>query len=927
MRKKTVDLNKADELNIIESSDFLTEVIPLSNEESTINSNQSTIDDTIKTTNNESVFDQTHIDLVVHQQAHLTTTMEDVEQATYLDDDDNADRDLYLKTYSDQVSVPQGGDGEKMEEANISVVKQIIEPEVVSHEYYMSDSIEHEHRHEDSESEHHEFHSHIQIDYLQPDHFKDNQEVHSDIDEMEKEFVIPYQRNQEQTEHDESILNHTSIDDNSTTDDNDRKENSLYESQSRENIDLKVKNTILEQDNIEGNDVNTLLAGSLLSTTRTTGVEPTTYQVDSSTDQVFDNTQTVELPYTNNHLSDETNFAIRREMETDQIEEVESYQKVDSTTYDDSYILGHDGVQNDIENQIDIHGNLHQEVGDALHVYTAENVSDYQQQQFISPDSEISVDSIVETQPQYKEHELECDQHQEQHSEADSLVSSPNRPISPNYNIVSSTQHPNDEDEGGYVGDDTVVHYNDLVTMSKQSELDLLQQDQRNYADDQPYENSTLNGFSINQQLYSTIPTDDVAEMMMQRMQVMSTDIDVNNVTNIETISSCDGHHDIEQQQQQYFNGNTIFQTNELKDVDHSMNISTTSTNHHLHDSDSVYTNGFVANNVNGNSNFCLRTSENNEDDNQDENHQNNWDKTNNHYLSETAIDDIGFSNFYNKDKSSECIKTSHLTHSYPGEENDGRLPSDMMTTTPPPSATSNTPSKEMDNFSKFFIEKDQITQDVHHNSSQHCSPTEEVFDPLKSWGHPLGLPAPVPPITNHSKLHQQSTLTKRVRSADTGGKTLTTGDSNDSTLPPGPAVYLDAIWVPNYLVRVPQSLMVEFFIRIRAKLYILSGEALHPNIVESLILAKTKWNSDDVAYLCRCDANSPDASIMILPTDEPKEWIRWLETPCGRLDEQKGSDRLTANHFRLLPAANLCSTQFNAGDTAFECEGIRVEL
>nr|AAX30225.1 SJCHGC02133 protein [Schistosoma japonicum] len=31
-----------------------------------------------------------------------------------------------------------------------------------------------------------------------------------------------------------------------------------------------------------------------------------------------------------------------------------------------------------------------------------------------------------------------------------------------------------------------------------------------------------------------------------------------------------------------------------------------------------------------------------------------------------------------------------------------------------------------------------------------------------------------------------------------------------------------------------------------------------------------------DFAYLCRCDANSPDASIMILPTDEPKEWIRW---------------------------------------------------
>ncbi|VDP55025.1 unnamed protein product [Schistosoma curassoni] len=86
-------------------------------------------------------------------------------------------------------------------------------------------------------------------------------------------------------------------------------------------------------------------------------------------------------------------------------------------------------------------------------------------------------------------------------------------------------------------------------------------------------------------------------------------------------------------------------------------------------------------------------------------------------------------------------------------------------------------------------------------------------------------------------------------------------------------------------------------------------------------------FEANDVSYLCRCDANSPDASITILPTDEPKEWIRWLETPCGRLDEQKGSDRLKANHFHLLPAANLCSTQFNAGDTIFECEGLRVEL
>lgn len=135
-----------------------------------------------------------------------------------------------------------------------------------------------------------------------------------------------------------------------------------------------------------------------------------------------------------------------------------------------------------------------------------------------------------------------------------------------------------------------------------------------------------------------------------------------------------------------------------------------------------------------------------------DEIYQNQWNKSNNHYLSETAIDDMNFS----KDSESDYMKAAHTTHSCHEEEDEERSYM-IMTTTPPPSATSTTattttPSKDMENFGKFFIDKDQFLQDIRQNTSSHCSPTEEKFDPLKAWGHPLGLPAPVPPTTNHSK-------------------------------------------------------------------------------------------------------------------------------------------------------------------------------
>ncbi|CAH8643244.1 unnamed protein product [Schistosoma rodhaini] len=969
---KIIDSNKIEEVNIIGSSDFLTEVIALSDDKNNIHFSQpysyvpenhslrnddddndydeltkSSRTDVIKAVDNEPVYNQTHINLITDEQTYLTHGTEDEkeEQVTNLDNiqyhDDVIDHSFQPYNIQTHAHLDEESKEENLEKSSPELLTKYEEnyiPKFIKncyeqkHEQYLPDQ-----------------ETHIEMNYLQLDQHEQIEETNSDIDEMEKEFVIPYQQKQINTEYDESFLSHTNIDDNNmnddmTTDDYNRTMN-FHEIHLHQNIELEIENVSLKHDITNAQNDEMIPDYSLLSMTTNYPNDLTKYQVDSSTDQIINTNQSLEgFSYNNHHLSNETDFTIQRKVEASETDE-ESYQKVDSTTYEESHFISRHDIHNVVDSRVDINSDSYQEPDNSLHVDTETNVEGHHQQQFISPDSEISENSTTQMQQHHDERVQECEHQQdEQHSEADLLISSPNRSVSPNYNIVSSTQqHSNEEEDKDYVGDDIVVYHNDAVIMNKESEIDLHQDQhyQQFDVDEKLFKNSTLNGFSnysntVHQQqhFYPEIPTDDNAEAMMPRMtMIMSTDVDVNNHNNDEitndttTTTNGNSHVNLEQQ---YFNGNTIYQTNDnLNDIDHSMHIIPT-TNHHLQDSDSAYTNGY---NVvpNGNHFSNLKASDINEDENQDESHQNQWNKSNTRYLSETDIDDINFSNFCSKDSESEYMKAAHMTHSCHGDEDEEHSYM-IMTTTPPPSATSTTtttvtPSKDMENFGKFFVDKDQFLQDIHQNTSPHCSPTEETFDPLKSWGHPLGLPAPVPPMTIHSKLHQQTNLTKRVRSADTSGKTLTTGESNDSTLPPGPPVYLDVIWVPSYLVRVPQSLMVEFFIRVRAKLYILSGEALHPNIAEALITAKTKWNPDDVPYLCRCDANSPDASITILPTDEPKEWIRWLETPCGRLDEQKGSDRLKANNFHLLPAANLCSTQFNAGDTIFECEGLRVEL
>ncbi|KAF6779304.1 hypothetical protein AHF37_01464 [Paragonimus kellicotti] len=150
-------------------------------------------------------------------------------------------------------------------------------------------------------------------------------------------------------------------------------------------------------------------------------------------------------------------------------------------------------------------------------------------------------------------------------------------------------------------------------------------------------------------------------------------------------------------------------------------------------------------------------------------------------------------------------------------------------------------------------------------------SPLDQ-FDPVEAWGQPQGLPAPTLPTTgpkgSATKFNQPGrpaaagrlTTTSKLpgmtpdkdRRGATSRRTAPTNATAPPTLPPGPPVYLDLIWVPAYLTRVPHNLAVEFFSRVRAQTYVISGEALHPMIGEALLEGKAKWDPKDVEKLCR---------------------------------------------------------------------------
>nr|CDS30919.2 microtubule associated protein 1S [Hymenolepis microstoma] len=108
-------------------------------------------------------------------------------------------------------------------------------------------------------------------------------------------------------------------------------------------------------------------------------------------------------------------------------------------------------------------------------------------------------------------------------------------------------------------------------------------------------------------------------------------------------------------------------------------------------------------------------------------------------------------------------------------------------------------------------------------------------FDPLMHWGQPQGMPAPISTARGPTAL---------------GTKTSTNGPASmalkaPENLKPGPPILIDVVWVPGYIIRVPFAMATQFFTHVRARVYVLSGECLHPITGEALIAGISKWTPE----------------------------------------------------------------------------------
>ncbi|VDL93682.1 unnamed protein product [Schistocephalus solidus] len=204
----------------------------------------------------------------------------------------------------------------------------------------------------------------------------------------------------------------------------------------------------------------------------------------------------------------------------------------------------------------------------------------------------------------------------------------------------------------------------------------------------------------------------------------------------------------------------------------------------------------------------------------------------------------------------------------------------------------------------KHFEDSSPLLQAKKTPSSEAVHEGEQVFDPLQSWGNPQGMPAPNPPSTR-----------------------LSSTPHAPETLPPGPPVYLDVVWVPGYIVRAPFDIAVTFFTQVRSRCYILSGASLHPLVGEALIAGISKWTAEEKA---RVGSMGHDGlkGINVIPTDEPLDWVRWLRTNCGSTTvNETGEQRLQAAGLQVHPSATLCDIHFSDKGTEVTCQGTQISI
>lgn len=131
-----------------------------------------------------------------------------------------------------------------------------------------------------------------------------------------------------------------------------------------------------------------------------------------------------------------------------------------------------------------------------------------------------------------------------------------------------------------------------------------------------------------------------------------------------------------------------------------------------------------------------------------------------------------------------------------------------------------------------------QVQQSQQESQSQASNAPISADETLAKWGKPLGLPAPIAPVSSSfsdgkKSSNLSSSPVKRPKTAANG--------NSSGTLAP---FYVDLAYIPHH--SDPKYSDVEFFKRIRARHYVLSTLEPSTQVLEALLEGKQSWTGDD---------------------------------------------------------------------------------
>nr|CDS22251.1 microtubule associated protein 1S [Echinococcus granulosus] len=186
------------------------------------------------------------------------------------------------------------------------------------------------------------------------------------------------------------------------------------------------------------------------------------------------------------------------------------------------------------------------------------------------------------------------------------------------------------------------------------------------------------------------------------------------------------------------------------------------------------------------------------------------------------------------------------------------------------------------------------------------------VFDPLTQWGHPQGIPVPVLP-SRTILVRPSRPTTARSAALGTKAPASSTTSKAPETLSPG------------YIIRVPFAMATQFFTQVRARVYVLSGECLHPITGEALIAGISKWKPEEREAVTKMSGGRGVEGINVVPTDEPLEWVRWLRRSRGGSGDGSGTgeERLQAVEVTVHSSATLSDIHFSDHGIEITCPAI----